>query len=102
MQDERAHWLFDAYNITVNNLLSRQSFRDIFWKWSSIDKQLFDNVSANCFSIGYYFDPLRDHKTARLKFYDEIFSTLTVNTSCFSHANLVSNDNWYTIHNWSS
>ena len=95
-QAERAgcpqdRWLFDVYNITVNNLLSRQSFRDIFWKWSSIDKQLLDNVSAKCFSIGHYFDGFIDYQIGTIKTLDEILSFVTVDMNCFTHNNFVSN-----------
>ena len=86
---ERAHWLLDAYNITVDNLLNRQYFKHMFWKSSNIDIQLLDNVSAKCFSIGYHFDVY--HLLHNINSFIGIYPLLTVNTSCFHDNYEVSN-----------
>ena len=78
--EDRAHRHFHQFNITINSLLNRIYFRRMLWKWNSIDNQFFNNISSNCFSIGYYFqdDYLEDF------YISHIFLTLTVNTNCFN------------------
>ena len=85
---EQAHWLFDAYNLTVNNLLNRYYFQNSFWKWSNIDTELIANISAKCYSIGYLFD--HDSSLSSHSPLETIYSILTVNTSCFHNEYSVS------------
>ena len=81
-------YLFDEFNLTIEQMFSRQHFEQRYWKSSNIDSKLFNNISSKCYSIGYYFDKTHKHSS---KVDRKIINTiLTINSNCFYHESEVS------------